>query len=139
MISIDDGIEAIRQKFVESERWVKIPLLRGNRTFTAELVEGGIRVSNLGAQSFLPWAVFQEALRVLIRSGGTAKRGNAMKYKLGEPGLPLNSIEGHIAHSVYGKVQGESVFRRITPIACILVWAGVCEAVPGKLVLREKR
>ena len=43
----------------------------------AELVEGGISVDNLGTQPFLPWAVFQEAICVLIRSGGRARRGGS--------------------------------------------------------------
>jgi hypothetical protein len=47
----------------------------------------------------------------------------------------LDSIEGHIARVVYGKKIGDSVFRRISAIAGILVWAEVCEHAPGELVL----
>jgi hypothetical protein len=92
-------------------------------------------VDNLGNQPFLPWVVFQEIVSVLIHSGGRAMRGNVMNFKLGEAGLPLDSIEGHIARVVYGKQEGDSVFRRITPIACILIWSGVCIAEPGEFVL----
>jgi hypothetical protein len=42
--------------------------------------------------------------------------------KLGESNLPIDSIEGHIANVIYGKKLGDSVFRRITPISCILIW-----------------
>lgn len=52
-------------------------------------------------------------------------------------GLSLESVEGHIAHLVYGRQLGQTVFRRITPIACILIWAGICEHVPGRLKLRD--
>ena len=62
-------------------------------------------------------------------------RGNAMNARVGDEDLSLHSIEGHIAHVVYGKQIGVTVFRRITPIAGILVWAGVCEAKPGELIL----
>lgn len=58
-----------------------------------------------------------------------------MNFKLGEAGLPLDSIEGHIARVVYGKQGGDSVFRFITPIACLLIWAGLCKAEPRELVL----
>jgi hypothetical protein len=58
-----------------------------------------------------------------------------MNYKLGDDGLPMDSIEGHIAHVVYGKNPGDIIFRRIIPIACILVWAGICENGVGKLIL----
>jgi hypothetical protein len=59
-----------------------------------------------------------------------------MNSRLGDEGLPLDSIEGHIAHVVYGKQIGDSVFRRISPIAAILVWAGICEDEPGELIIR---
>lgn len=72
---------------------------------------------------FLRWSVFIEAVSVLKSNGGRAKRGDAMKSKLGEEGLPVNSVEGHVAHMVSGYHEGDNVFRRITPIACILIWA----------------
>ncbi|MBI4947199.1 MAG: hypothetical protein HY840_12465 [Bacteroidetes bacterium] len=58
-----------------------------------------------------------------------------MMYKLGESGLTYKTIEGHIARAVYDRKEGESVFRRITPIAQILTWAGVCKPIKGKLAL----
>ncbi len=134
---IMDGItvvSVIKRKFQESGSPMKIPMQRGG-TFSAELTPEGIRVDNLGNQSILPWIVFQEAICVLIRNGGRVRRGDAMNAQLGEPDLSLDSIEGHIAHVVYGKKIGDSVFRRITPIAAILVWAGICEAAPGELIL----
>jgi len=126
--------QAIRQRFRETGPTTEIALLnRGH--FTATLREDGIVVSNLGNTPFLPWAVFQEAICVLLRSGGTAELGNAMDAKLGDPGLALDSIEGHIAHVVYGKNPGESVFRRRAPVAAILVWAGLCTPIAGGLSL----
>jgi len=58
-----------------------------------------------------------------------------MNSRLGDEGSPLDSIEGQIASVVYGKKVGDSVFRRITPIACLLEWAGSCKSEPGKLIL----
>jgi hypothetical protein len=95
-------------------------------------------VNNLGSQPFLPWAVFEETVKLLIRNGGRAERGSALGGRLGERELPLDSVEGHIAHTVYGKQVGETVFRRVVPVAAILVWAGICEAVPGELVLKNR-
>ena len=128
--------EAIRRRFGKPHQRRRIPLLRGG-TFWAELTAGGIQVSNLHSQPLLPWAAFEETVRLLVRKGGRATRGNAMEGKLGEEALPLDSVEGHVAQAVYGKRPGESVLRRVTPIACILIWAGICEAAPGELVLRE--
>lgn len=131
-------VTAIRSKFSLTGSPAKVPYIRGTGSFSAELTGNGIKVDNLGGQPFLPWAVFQEAIYVLIRNGGRAERGNAMNYKLGESGLSLDSIEGHIAHIVYGKTEGDTILRRITPVACILIWAGVCRAKPGELVLISK-
>ena len=130
------AVAAIKRKFAETGYPTQIPLLKGD-SFTADLTDEGIRVDNLGNQPFLPWAVFQEAICVLMRNGGRAERGNAMKPKLGEEGLSIGSVEGHIAYVVYGKRPGDAVFRRITPIACILIWAGLCVAAPHDLILRR--
>jgi hypothetical protein len=129
-----DVIPRIKGKFLGQGGQAIIPLQRRGH-FRAKLVEGGIEVDNLGNQPFLPWCVFQEAVCVLIRNQGIAKRGDAMNSRLGDERLPLNSVEGHIALVVYGKDIGESVFRRITPIACILEWSGICRSEPGKLIL----
>ena len=137
-MDVDDVIGAIKDKFKTTGTPAQIPLLKGKKgkaNFTAELTETGVKVDNLGTQSFLPWAVFQEAVCLLTRCGGRAKRGDAMNHKLGELELSSNSVEGHIAHVVYGKQEGDTVFRRITPIACILIWAGVCKAGHGELIL----
>ena len=131
-------VDTIRSKFSVTGSPAKVPYIRGAGSFSAELTGTGIKVDNLGTQPFLPWAVFQEAICVLIRNGGKAERGNAMNYKLGESGLSLDSIEGHIAHTVYGRKEGVSITRRITPIACILIWARVCRAEPGELILITK-
>lgn len=134
-MNVLQAVEIIRHKFAETDHPVQIPLLKGD-SFEATLTEEGIKVDNLGTQPLLPWAVFQEAVCVLLRNGGRAERGDAMGAKLGEEGLSLESIEGHIAHVVYGKHPGDTVFRRVTPVACILIWAGICESAPRELILR---
>lgn len=75
-------VDVLREKFSATGNPTQIPNLRGSGSFTCELLDTGIEVDNLGNQSFLPWAVFQETMCVLIRNGGRAERGNAMNYKL---------------------------------------------------------
>ena len=128
------AVDAIKRKFAEVGNPAQIPNRIGG-TFTATLVEDGVEVDNLGARPFIHWAAFQEAVCILIRNGGKAKRGDAMGARLGEPGLPLDSVEGHVAHVVYGHPVGIAVFRRIVPIDGILVWAGICKATPNELIL----
>jgi hypothetical protein len=128
------AVSTIKHKLTVSGGTVQIPLLKGGH-FTAEIADEGIKVDNLGSQPLLPWAVFEEAVSLLVREGGRAKRGDAMGSRLGDVGLPEDSIEGHIALVVYNRRPGDTVFRRITPIACILIWAGICRAEPHELVL----
>jgi hypothetical protein len=136
-MSVLEVVPRIKQKFESLGGEAIIPLMKGGN-FIAREDEEGIWVDNLGSQPLLPWCVFQEAICVLMRNDGRAKRGNAMNCRLGDAGLPLDSIEGHIAQVVYGKQPGDSVFRRVTPIAAILVWAGICRAKPGELVLKDQ-
>jgi hypothetical protein len=96
----------------------------------------GVEVSNLGTVPFLPLSVFAAVLLLLQQSNGNpAPRGNVFDGRLGDPALPLDSVEGYVAHTVYGKELGDNVFRRITPIAQILMAAGVCTNQLGALGL----
>jgi hypothetical protein len=125
----------IERKFKETGRnTVRIPKRRGG-TFNATITESGIEVDNLGAQPFLPWQVFEEAVSLMDMNGGRAKLGKAMSARLGQLDLPFDSIEGHIASRVYERQAGDSVFRRIVPISNILIWAGICRAIRGELTL----
>ncbi len=128
------AVEVIKQKFERTGRQVKISLQKG-RSFEAVITDEGIMVDNLGNQPLLPWIVFEEVIDLLIRMGGRAENGNAMECKLGDEGLPLESIEGHVAREVYGKEIGVAITRRISPISAILVWAGLCDTAPGELIL----
>jgi hypothetical protein len=128
-------IDKIKEKLLENGNSTEISLFSGKKSFQATLTIKGISVSNLGNQPFLPWEVFEETIKLLKEKNGCALKGDAMNYKLGETGLPIDSIEGRIAFKFYGKQLGQTVFRRITPIACILVWAGLCVNQRGKLIL----
>lgn len=76
-MNVLEVVETIKGRFAETGSPTQIPLLIGGQTFTAELTEEGINVSNLGNQPFLPWAVFVETISLFIRHGGIADRGNA--------------------------------------------------------------
>ncbi len=130
-----DVVNLIRQKFNEKGNLLRIPLLKGDNTFEAQCTEEGLYVDNLGNSPFLPWSVFTETVNLLQGCGGYAVRGAAQAARLGDDALPFDSVEGHIASKVYGKQRGDSVFRRITPVACVLIWAEICRPEPGKLVL----
>lgn len=92
-------IDIIRHRFASVGGTAAIPLLKDKRTFTAEVSDKGIWVDNLANQPLLPWRVFTETVSLLRRNGGTCRKGDAMKCRLGYEGLELDSIEGHVAHS----------------------------------------
>ncbi|MEX2720361.1 MAG: hypothetical protein Q6362_002945 [Candidatus Wukongarchaeota archaeon] len=130
-------VAIIKSRFEEIGNPAQISLLRGDGFFEAKMFDDGIYVDNLGTQPFLPWTVFTETFSLLKKEGGKAKKGNPMGPRLGEKALPFNSIEGHIAYTVYGKKEGDSVFRRTTPIVNILIWAGICKKKIGDLELLD--
>jgi hypothetical protein len=130
-------IKTLQSKFDGINTSKQIALKVKNKYFNATLREDGIDVDNLQSQKFLPWSIFTETYQLLSKSISElgVKKGSAMNAKLGTPKLPLDSIEGHIAHSVYKKKEGQSVFRRISPIAAILAWASIVENNRGYLKL----
>lgn len=129
--------EIIIEKFNETGGTAIIPLMKRDSTFTATYNNEGIQVSNLGDQNFLSWEVFYETIHILNENGGKASKGDAMSGKLGDSKLPIDSVEGYIAYKVYGKILGNAVFRRISPISGILQWAGICLNERGTLRLRN--
>lgn len=108
-------------------------------TFTPVISAGdvmGVSVSNLRSSPFLPIDVFSVVISLLVLSSEyTANKGDAMNFALGEEGLPLNSVEGHVANVIYGTDVGVKCLRRITPISHILHWAGIVENGRGYLKL----
>lgn len=97
----------------------------------------GVNVNNLGENNgFLPMDVFVATLSLLYLSPNhRADKGSAQAAPLGQPRMELNTIEGHVAHLVFGTPHGNYALQRITPISRILEWAGVCENGRGYLRL----
>lgn len=126
----------IKDKLIKNGGMAELQMLIGHKTFCVKLENDGVLVDNLHSEPFLAWEVFEKAIELLEQEGGNALKGDAMGSKLGEDGLPINSIEGYIAKEVYGKELGDSVFRRISPVVNILIWAGVCENSKRKLILK---
>lgn len=102
-MNVMQAVNILKHKFGKPGQAFMIPLLKGGHHFKATMTDDVINVDNFGSQPHLSWAVFQEAICALMRQSGRGARGNAMGPKLGDPGLPLDSVEGHIAHVVYGK------------------------------------
>jgi DNA repair exonuclease SbcCD ATPase subunit len=136
----DPVISKIKSQFDKKGNPAKIPLMSGKQFFEARSETDGVYVDNLKNQPFLPWEIFSEAVNCLMENGGKAKKGNATNFRLGDPNLGLDTLEGHIASKVYGCKIGDTVFKRVTPVASILAWAEICENTRGQIGLlsREK-
>lgn len=106
---------------------------RGN--FQARAIKEGVEVSCLPGAPVLPWELFDDIQTLLSDSPSRlAIRGNAMHGRLGDERLPLDSVEGRIA-LFFGYKPGDAVFRRVSPVANLLVWSGACRHVRGALVM----
>jgi hypothetical protein len=134
MLNERSAINKIKLKFEDIEKIVLIPLSFGG-FFSARMTREGIMVDNLGFYPFLPWNVFMETVNLLVKNNGRAEKGDVTRSRLGDEGLSLETVEGYIASVVYGRKIGETVFRRISPISAILVWAGVCDVTTDELIL----
>lgn len=84
----------------------------------------------------LVWEVFDAAVEVVLNNGGKAVKGKARSgAKLGSDDLPLNSIEGYIAHKVHGVKEGETAFGPGFVICAVLDWADICKNERGYLTM----
>lgn len=80
--------------------------------------------------------MFDAAVEVVIQNGGKAMKGKARSgAKLWSDDLPLDSVEGYIAHKVHGAQIGETAFGPGFVIAAILNWAGICRNERGYLTI----
>lgn len=85
----------------------------------------------------LIWEAFDAAVGIVIQNGGKAVKGNARSgAKLGSDKLPLNSVEGYIAHKVHGVQKGETAFGPGFVIAAVLDWAEICKNGRGALSIK---
>ena len=135
-ITPQNAIQIIKSKFNGPSSTEEIPLMKKGKSFTAVLDEKGLLVDNLYKQNLIPWEVFETVMLELSKKR-TLLKGNAMNAKLGDKKLLFDSVEGIIASKIYGRKEGDSVFRRISPVSAILSWAGICDNKKGYLSLRE--
>ncbi len=85
----------------------------------------------------LVWEAFDAAVEVVINNGGKAIKGKARSgAKLGSDDLPLDSVEGYIAHKVHGVQEGETAFGPGFVICAVLDWAEICKNERGYLSIR---
>lgn len=100
--------------------------------------ENGVACNKIPLTGQLTWEVLVAAYELVIAKEGRVEKGNARAGKLGSARLPLDSLEGHIAHTVHGVQPGQSAFGPGFVICAILDWAGVCKNERGYLAINPE-
>jgi hypothetical protein len=128
-------IVRIKEKLNSSGGKAAIPLFKGELCEISYDPNGkGLRSPKIPPANYLTWEAFDAAVEVVIQNGGKAKKGNAQSgAKLGSDKLPLDSVEGYIAHKVNGTEIGKTAFGPGFVIAAVLDWAGICRNERGYL------
>lgn len=130
-------VRAIKEKLNRNNGLARVPLSRGTHfQICYEEYGTGLHATNIPANKVLTWQAFEDAVALLEKKGGRAEKGNAMKGKLGDRYLPLDSIEGYVAFHSYHIKKGETTLRLISALSAILAWSGLCRNGYGFVELR---
>ena len=126
-------VKKIKEKLNESGGKAMIPLYNDDLCdIEYDPNEKGLVSSKIPPKDQLIWEAFDAAVEVIINNGGQAPKGNARSgAKLGSTRLPLNSLEGHIAHKIHNVQIGQTAFGPGFVIAAVLEWAGICINMRG--------
>ena len=130
-------VKKIKEKLNAGGGQALIPLFSGDLCpITYDPKGKGLVSPKIPPLNQLTWEAFEAALEVVIRNGGKALKGKARSgAKLGSDDLPLDSVEGYIAHKVHGVQIGETAFGPGFVIAAVLDWADVCRNERGYLMI----
>ncbi|MDR0914948.1 MAG: DUF2089 domain-containing protein [Oscillospiraceae bacterium] len=80
-------------------------------------------------------SVFDIIVDLLKEQGGQARKGNAWNSRVGYGNCTNDTIVGRIATGYFGKKDGESTYDPVSVLGAVLVWANICNFLPGKLEL----
>jgi hypothetical protein len=139
--SINEGdslvVKKIKEKLNANGGRTSIPLYSGDICDIGFDPNGkGLVSPKIPVPNHLTWEVFDAAVEVVIQNGGKAMKGKARSgSKLGSDDLPLDSVEGYLAHKVHGAQFGDTAFGPGFVIAAILDWAGICHNERGYLTI----
>ena len=131
------------QKIKKSGNFWMIPQQRNAQAFHIKVIQKNLKQGFDVEQRVMPidpffsFGLFEFVIDALIKSPTKSlRRGDGMNSRIGQKGLELDTIESLVAVKFYNKRIGQSVDRRISVIANILVESGVC--AHGRGILRLK-
>lgn len=130
-LPINDGdhfvVKSIKDRLNKAGGHARIPLItEGNVMDIWYDSDGsGLESDKIPVPNQLTWEVFIAAYSIAAAQEGELYKGYARAGKLGSDKLPIDSLEGYIAHAVHGVKDGKSAFSPGFAIAAILDWAGI--------------
>lgn len=131
-------VRKIKEKLNKSNGRASIPLYNGDLCEIGFDSTGkGLVSPKIPVPNQLTWEVFEAAVEIVVQNGGKVIKGKARSgAKLGSDDLPLDSLEGYIAHKVHGVEVGKAAFGPGFVIAAILDWAEVCNNERGFVTIK---
>ena len=134
----EDSVKAsdiIRNKLYENGGHAVITLTRGGVALIQARADGErFRCDKLPQHDY-EYAVFDIIVDLLLREGGTARKGNGRNYRFGYGECTEDTVAGVIAKEYFGKQVGESSFDPVFVLAAVLDWAGIAHNCRGYLEL----
>lgn len=131
-------VRMIKEKLNRSEGSASIPLYNGDLCQIGfDSNAKGLVSPKIPVPNQLTWEVFEAAVEVVVQNGGKVMKGKARSgAKLGSDDLPLDSLEGYIAHKVHGVEVGKAAFGPGFVVAAILDWAEICNNERGFVTIK---
>lgn len=133
----EDSVKAsdiIRNKLYENGGHTVVTLTRGSAALIQACADGErFRCDKLPID--FEYAVFDIIVDLLLREGGTARKGNGRNYRFGYGECTEDTVAGVIAKEYFGKQVGESSLDPVFVLAAVLDWAGIAHNCRGYLEL----
>lgn len=83
----------------------------------------------------LTYEVFDVIVDLLLREGGSARKGMGRNSPLGEGGCTEDTVVGAIGKYYFNAPAGKYVFDPVFVLAAVLDWAGIAHNERGRLTL----
>lgn len=120
-------VKRIKEKLNKYGGTATIPMISAGKEINIwfDPKGNGLACDKIPVEDQLTWEVFIASYNIAVAQDGELYKGYARSGRLGSEKLPINSLEGYVAHAVHGVNVGESAFSPGFVIAAILDWAGI--------------
>lgn len=129
-------VRLIKEKLNANGGSATIPLISAGKEAKIWFAQdgSGLECDKIPIPNQLTWDAFVAAYNIAIAQDGELYKGYARAGKLGSEKLPINSLEGYIAHAIHGVPEGGSAYSPGFIFAAVLDWVGVFINERGSIV-----